>query len=812
MLTAVERTDPQPHWGEWGNNEPGSDFFFVAKQLAARLTSPAASTPAGVEGDGRAMRGEPISASAGRPSIAVLGFRNLSGRADDSWLSTALSEWLTTELAAGQSLRAIAGENVARMKQDLSLSDSSGYAKDTLSRIYKSLASEYVVSGSYMALAGPSQGAIRVDVRLQNAETGESIALPPETGGQTDLPELVRKMGARLRDKLSVEKVTEAEFKEVKAALPSKAESARAYAEGLQRLRAYDLLAARDSLQAAVAADPKSALAHQALAQAWLELGYDSKAREEAAKAYDLAGSLSSERKRSIEASSLKMNAQWDRAIDIYSSLWRIFPDEPDYALELASVQTDAGKGKDAIVTLEALRMRSQEAANDPRVDVQEAVAASSFSDFKRKQEAAARGAEKAIKLGARLLAAQAYWQDCSALLSLGDQPGAEEACKQASLASNSSAGRQVQARSATVLANIRVAQGRNSEAMELRKQALSTVREIGSRKDMIGALLNLAHLQRLQRQLDDATRNYDEAIQLARETDDKQHLVLALLGKANFQYETGDYDGAQQMWEQARAGAGELGDKVTVASSSLNLATLSLQRGDLDQAEGNVRQAIAVGQGPGLQRKYASSLSTLGDVLLARGDLAGSQKAYEDALGLFTRFNDQANIATSRLSLASVALEQGDAPRAETLVRPALEAFRAEKEPDEQASAHETLARILIAQGKQDQAIDEITAAQALSPQDNAVRVAIAVTAARLNAGKGDSVPARQALEKSLADVRRLKLTGAQLDIRLALAEIELTSDVPSARAQLQSLQKDATKSGYLLVAAKAARLQQSR
>src|SRR5215469_5452046 len=45
-----------------------------------------------------------------RRSVAVLGFKNLSGRSDDAWLSTALSEMLSTELAAGERLRTIPEE------------------------------------------------------------------------------------------------------------------------------------------------------------------------------------------------------------------------------------------------------------------------------------------------------------------------------------------------------------------------------------------------------------------------------------------------------------------------------------------------------------------------------------------------------------------------------------------------------------------------------------------------------------------------------------------------------------------------------
>lgn len=784
----------------------GSGWFFWR---SASLPDSAAYAPGAA---GKIMRGATKASAGGRPSIAVLGFSNRSGKAEDEWLSTALSEWLTTELAAGQSLRAIAGENVARVKQDLGLSDSSGYSGDSLSRIYKNLGSEYVVSGSYAAIKGAAQDSVLIDVRLQNAATGESITLPSETGSQADLPDLIRKVGARLRARLGVESVTGAESKSVTAEFASGPESSKAYAEGLERLRAYHLLAARDSLQSAVAADPKSALAHQALAQTWLELGYDSEAREEVAKASDLSSQLSPERRKSIEASLRKMNAQWDQAIEIYRSLWTIYPDESDYALQLADVQTQAGKGKDALATIETLRMRSPEAVNDPRVDLAEALAASSLSDITRKQQAAARGAEKATRLGARLLAAQAYWQDCSALLAQGNQKGAEAACMQASQAANSSAGRQVQARSATVLANIRVVQGRNAEALELRRQALGTAREIGSRKDILGALVNLANLQQSQGQLDDAASNYDEAIQLARDTDDKPQLIRAELGKGNVLSRKADYDKAAQMWTQARQAATDFGDKRNVANTSINLAILSLQLGDLGESERNLRQAIALGQGSGLQRIYASAMNTLGDVQMARGDLPGARKSYQEALDLFTKFEDQARIAASNLSLAGTTLEEGDPKGAETLARLAITAFKSEKTPDEEASAHETLARILMAQGKRDQALAEISAAKALASEDQAVRIAIAVTGARLGALKGNAAEARQSLESSLVEARRLKLTSAQFDIRLAQAEIERASHAASARAQPEALEQDARKSGYLLIAAKAAKLQRLR
>jgi eukaryotic-like serine/threonine-protein kinase len=87
-----------------------------------------------------------------RRSVAVMGFQNLSGRPEEAWLSTALSEMLTTELAAGEKLRTVPGENVAQMKIDLSLPDADSYGQETLQEIHKNLNADNVVLGSYIPL------------------------------------------------------------------------------------------------------------------------------------------------------------------------------------------------------------------------------------------------------------------------------------------------------------------------------------------------------------------------------------------------------------------------------------------------------------------------------------------------------------------------------------------------------------------------------------------------------------------------------------------------------------------------------------
>src|SRR5580704_15398830 len=220
-----------------------------------------------------------------RRSVAVLSFKNLSGDTQEAWLSTALSDWLTTELTAGEQVRAIPAETIARMKMELSLPDMESLGRDSLTRIRKNLGTDYVVAGSYAALGAKSEGQIRLDLHLQDTRSGETVAAISELGTEARLLDLVSRAGEHLREKLGIRAVTREEAAEVAIALPSNSQTTKLFSQGLAKLRVFDTLAARDLLLRAVAAEPQYALSHAALASAWEQLGYDEKAQAEAKKA-----------------------------------------------------------------------------------------------------------------------------------------------------------------------------------------------------------------------------------------------------------------------------------------------------------------------------------------------------------------------------------------------------------------------------------------------------------------------------------------------------------------------------------------------
>ncbi len=181
---------------------------------------------------------------------------------------------LSTELGAGGELRLISGEDVARAKSELPLVAEDSLARSTLARLRTNPGADLVVLGSYTRLAGEEPDRIRLDLRLQDTASGETLFEQAFTGSQENLFDLVAQAGARLRESLGVKPLSPQIAAASRAALPSNQLAMQLYTEGLARSRAFDFLGAREVMIKAVAADPDYPLAHSALADAWDHLGY----------------------------------------------------------------------------------------------------------------------------------------------------------------------------------------------------------------------------------------------------------------------------------------------------------------------------------------------------------------------------------------------------------------------------------------------------------------------------------------------------------------------------------------------------------
>jgi serine/threonine protein kinase/tetratricopeptide (TPR) repeat protein len=755
-----------------------------------------------------------ISSIPGRRSVAVLGFQNVSGRPDEAWISTALSEMLATELAAGERLRTIPGEDIARTKLDLSLPDTASYGRDTLVRIRKNLDTDYVVLGSYFDTGKESGGQVRLDLWVQDARAGETIAAVSETGSEAELLDLVARTGSDLRRKLGVAEVTAADAEAVRASVPSEPEAAKLYAEGLKKLRTFDALGARDLLQKAVAAEPNYPLAHSALADVWSRLGYDGRAKEEARKAFDLSASLPREERLLVEARYREVNHERDKAIELYRTLFTSFPDNLDYGLRLTTAQWRAGKGKDAMATVDALRKLPPPAGRDPRIDLEEADSAESLGDFKPALAAAARSVERANALGAPLLAAAAQLEQCRIFRNLGQYAEARAACESAQKTYYRAGAREQVANALLATGATLYEQGDLIGSQQAEEQALTVFREVGHESGIAATLSEIANVLSLRGDHLGAKERYEQSLATYREIDDKGNVGAELHNIAAELRLEGNLPEAIAKFHESLAVNRELAQEDVVAMDLANLGSTLLLTGQLDESARTLDQSLEICRRIDFKQACGVALTSQGDLLAWQGRPDEAVAKYAEALAIRNQMGAPIDAAETRVSMAELAIDTGHSADAESAAREVKDVFRKQQLIEDEIWADTVQARASLAQGKFEDAANELdtAAGHEATIQNEEVRLKLALAAAKFHAASGkpaDRAAAKNALEAMLAEAKKRGFVGYQLEARFALGELEMKSHQTAAgRAHLTALEKEARTEGFLAVSRKAGAL----
>jgi eukaryotic-like serine/threonine-protein kinase len=794
-------TSKKTHLGRW--LWLGASLLFVALLLASgwarKWLSPRGTTAAPA----------PVAVRKLRRSVAVLGFQNASKRDETAWLSTALSEMLTTELSAGEKLRIVPAENVARMERDLLLTDTNAVASDTLERVHNYLGSDLMLVGAYTTLGKASGGQLRLDVRLQDATTGETVASIAEAGSEINLFDLVSRVGSDLRHRLGIGDVAPVDAAGVQASYPATPEAERLYTEGLSKLRIFDSGAALSSLQRASAADPKFPLTHSALALAWSNLGYDEKSKDEAKLAFDLSGSLSREDRLLVEGQYREKAREWPVAIGVYHTLEGFFPDSTEYGLRLANAQTRGGKPKDALITIAALRAQSPPQNEDPRIGLQEAQAKRAMGDTKGQLAAAAAAAKQAAAQGSKFVEATAKLAEGSAQFNLGEDEKALAAWEESrQIWASAGYGGEV-AKTINNTGLIWYHRGNLPEAKKRYEEALSIWKSTGNKAGEGTALANLANVQVDEGDLAGAKQTFLEVLAISRELGGTDALTLVEL--ADVQIGLGEVARAISNDREAAELARQQGDRRTLAIAQAHIASAFYLHGELASAKKSVDEALDITDQTKDKPHAARTMANWGEILIAEGDLPQARKNLEQALQIRTEIGEISNVAATRLQLAALSIEEGNAADAERVAREVREEFHKEAHPDDEIGADAVLLRALHAENKSAEAEQEFANAKLLLAKSQNVpnRLSISIAGAKIKADSGNIGEALLSLSAAARDAAKSGLVSDQLEARLAHAGIELASGKPVARrAELAGIKKDAAEKGFGLIARKATEL----
>lgn len=742
-----------------------------------------------------------------RRSVAVLGFKNLSQREDAVWLSTALTEMLTTELGAGEKLRMIPGENVARAKSDLTLADADNFAGNILPRVHQNLGADLIVSGAYTYVNADS-GQIRIAIRAQDAVTGKVVASIAEVGNEAALFQVIARAGAELRTKLDVSGLSEMDLAGVQASYPESPEAARLYAQGLARLQLFDAIHGRDLLEKAVVADPRYPQAHAALGQAWSALGYEGRAEYEAQTAFQLSGNLSREDRLRVEGMYREIKQEWGVAQQIYQTLFDFFPDNLEYGLRLAQVETNSGKFHEAMTTLNALRKLPPPDGDDPRIDLMESDADEYLGDFKRMLAAAQEAASKGAARGSRLEQAEALMLEGNALRTFGQTEKSLLANEEAARVYAAAGDRNGVGRALNHQANILASTGNIAEATHRWKESLGISREIGNKKGEAAVLNNLANVQG---DLPAKKHLWEQMLLVEQETGNRQGMGSTLASLAGVAFDEGNLAEARKKYEESLALSTEVGNTTGIAANQIGLASTLTAAGDLAAAKHLEEQALQVFRQAGDKGGVAATLGTMAETVRAQGDIAGARRMHEEAMAIRGEAGRTNYVAQSRLALSDLAVDDGRLVDAVTLARNAREEFRNKKQSDLEVAADTVLTRALLAQNQPEQAQEEVKTARKVAQESTSFSVGLgfAIEAARVEMALGKTSEAKAHLEAALAQATKRGYLCLQFETRLALAELELKSGKSATRrANLRALERDATSKGLLLIARKALKL----
>jgi len=696
-----------------------------------------------------------------RTSVAVLGFRDNSATSETSWIDAAVAELMDSELGAGEQLRTLPAENVARVRRELSIAPQTSYPAPTLQRIGTNLGSDYAVAGAYRLL----DGRVHLDVVLFDLRSGRQIAAIGEEASAGEIANLAQNCARRLRAQLGVRLTSVPGGMAIPPVEPAAIE---AYARGMERLRQWDALGARPYLERAALVAPSNPLIHSGLAVAWSMMGLDNRALAEARLAFDSSSALPRVQQLEIEGRYREIAHDWPRAIQVYQALVTLLPDDLEYGLRLMNAETGGGKAQDALALVSTLRKLPPPVGDDPRIDFAEAQTAGALSDFDHTRRAAHAAAEKARKQGARLQYARARLLESGAMQNLGIA-GSQDARAEARNLCTELGDRACVAAALRIEANYQAIGGAPAKAQPLYAAVLEIANQMGNQLEKLNALMGMAYTEQLRGDLKAAEADYREALAVGTEIGPmKRYSVLVDL--SDVLASEGRIAESQALSSEALEAASQAHDTESVGYALAAQAHALVLAGKFPEAIAAYNQAIASYRTVQEPFQTATVILARGDAQLQQGDTVAAQKSYQEASELDwphkEAFKPDLDTAFARLSLAAGLNEQ-----AASRARAAMSAYAAGGREADRLEAAALLARALVAVGDDAGASAVLDGIPSPEGRPFPVEAVVQFRLARclVAAHAGHRAKAGRDMDAIAAEVSRLGLPALEKETRMA-------------------------------------------
>ncbi len=398
------------------------------------------------------------------------------------------------------------------------------------------------------------------------------------------------------------------------------------YERGTDNLRNGAYFQASKALAQAIEIDNRYALARARLAQAWSELDYYDKAKDELLAATTIAGDRSSVSPRDrlyLDAISAVVRRDFKEALNSYTQIAQLTPEDSHVYVDLGYAYENDGNPDQALENyLKAIQLNSgQYGPAFLRAGIV----------YHRKQQTA-----KAQEMFDR--AEQLY-------RAASNNEGVNEVLRQRGILFRD--------------------KGNYPDAEAQFRQSLEAARAIGNEAQQINALIELAYLASSKGSISEAENFAQQAVTFAQQKQLENLTAGALLELGNTFSTQGDLKKAEQYFTQAIQFAQANKGRLREARGLSNLGGLYIQTLRIDDGLRLVQQALDFFQRGNYPRNVGFCLTQIGRGYRRKGDYAAALQALNQKLDLAKQSNSQPAIADSYLELGALLFDQDKWPAA---------------------------------------------------------------------------------------------------------------------------------------------------
>jgi serine/threonine protein kinase/tetratricopeptide (TPR) repeat protein len=391
------------------------------------------------------------------------------------------------------------------------------------------------------------------------------------------------------------------------------------YDRGVDALRNGAYYAATKSLGQAIVIDDRYALAHARLAEAFAELDYTDKAKDELLRVAVLVPDRSRLPRTDalyLEAINSVVSADFPAAIKAYGEIAGQLPNDPQVYVDLGRAHEKNDETDKAIENyIKAIALNGEYATAHLRAGIL----------YSRKR--------LPVKAAAAFDRAETLYR------ALSNIEGVDEVSRQRGI----------------LLRSI----GKYDEARAQFQRVLDSARTVGNESQQVLALIELSYLSNTEGANAKAQEYAQQAVQFAQQKHLETLAAVGLIGLGNAAQQRGDYGESERYYQQAIEFARANKAPRPEAIGLSNLGGLYIQQLRTDEGLRLVQQALSFFERGTYRADTSRCLTSIGRANRRKGEYEAAHKAFQQKLQLAQAADEQPTVALSYGEIGAVLFEE---------------------------------------------------------------------------------------------------------------------------------------------------------